>query len=63
LIIFTASIGDYANPVIDFLDPEGAVDLRLFRENCTTYNGVLVKDLSLLKRNLDSVILIDVINN
>ena len=37
------------------------MDLRLFRENCTVCNGVLVKDLSLLKRNLDSVILIDVL--
>ncbi|CAD8133316.1 unnamed protein product [Paramecium pentaurelia] len=59
IIIFTASISEYANSVIDFLDPLGLVDLRLFRENCTIYNGVLVKDLSLLKRNLDSVILID----
>ncbi|CAD8072974.1 unnamed protein product [Paramecium sonneborni] len=59
IIIFTASISEYANSVIDFLDPLGLVDLRLFRENCTIYNNILVKDLSLLKRNLDSVILID----
>ncbi|CAD8063437.1 unnamed protein product [Paramecium primaurelia] len=59
LIVFTASISEYANSVIDFLDPQGLVDLRLFRENCTIYKDILVKDLSLLKRNLDSVILID----
>ncbi|CAD8167349.1 unnamed protein product [Paramecium octaurelia] len=59
LIVFTASISEYANSVIDFLDPHGLVDLRLFRENCTVYKDILVKDLSLLKRNLDSVILID----
>lgn len=60
LIIFTASISEYANAVIDFIDPHGLIDIRLFRENCTVYNGVLVKDLSLLKRDLDSIILIDV---
>lgn len=52
IIIFTASVSEYANPVIDFLDENGVVELRLFRENCTICNGVFGKDLSLLKRDL-----------
>ena len=32
VVIFTAGIQEYANPVIDLLDPEGGVEARYFRE-------------------------------
>lgn len=35
LIIYTASLSEYAEPVMQLLDPKGLVSLRLFRENCT----------------------------
>lgn len=46
IFIFTASISEYASPVIDRLDPKRVVAMRLYRENCTNYRGILVKDLS-----------------
>ena len=48
VIIYTASLRKYADPVIDFLDPKGLCAHRLFREHCTFFNGILVKDLSRL---------------
>ena len=53
IVIFTASIPSYANIVIDLLDPEKKyVSHRLFREHCTFVNGLYVKDLNRLGRDL-----------
>ena len=53
IVIFTASIPSYANTVINILDPEGKfVSHRLFREHCTFVNGLYVKDLYRLGRDL-----------
>ena len=51
----------YADPVMDIIDKNNVCSLRLFRENCTLYNGVFVKDLSLMNRDLKDLIIIDVI--
>ena len=60
VVIFTASISDYANPLLDKLDPFHKISYRLFRENCTrTDNGLFIKDLNKLGRNLKDVIIID----
>ncbi|KAJ2992778.1 hypothetical protein HDV02_002865 [Globomyces sp. JEL0801] len=59
LVVFTASLSKYANPVMDMLDPHRYVKHRLFRESCIHHKGNYVKDLSLLGRNLKSVIIID----
>ncbi|EAR92879.2 NLI interacting factor-like phosphatase (macronuclear) [Tetrahymena thermophila SB210] len=59
LIIYTASLSEYADPVMDRIDKNGVCSLRLFRENCTLYNGVFVKDLSLMQRDLKDLIIID----
>ena len=34
LVIFTASLSKYANPLMDILDPDGLCTGRLFREHC-----------------------------
>lgn len=34
VIVFTASLRAYANPVIDFLDKKKKIKARLFREVC-----------------------------
>lgn len=60
LIIYTASLSEYADPVMDTIDKNNLCSLRLFRENCTLYNGVFVKDLSLMNRDLKDLIIIDV---
>ena len=60
VVIFTASISDYANPLLDQLDPYKKISHRLFREHCTkTDNGLFIKDLNKLGRNLKDVIIID----
>ena len=60
VVIFTASISDYANPLLDQLDPYKKIAFRLFREHCTkSDNGLFIKDLNRLGRNLKDVIIID----
>jgi len=59
VVVFTASLAKYADPVLDLLDAHSIVDHRLFRESCFYHNGSYVKDLSQLGRDLNSVIIID----
>jgi len=60
LVIFTASLSEYANPVIDTLDKDGLIKHRLFRESCVFHEGqVYVKDLSRLGRDIKDCIIID----
>ena len=59
LVIFTASISKYANPLLNIIDKMGFVPFRLFREHCTLINTTFVKDLSLLGRELKDIIILD----
>jgi CTD nuclear envelope phosphatase 1 len=61
LVVFTASMQEYADPVIDWLDAgRGILARRLFRESCTQLpNGSYIKDLSVVERDLSRVCLID----
>mmetsp|Transcript_26990 Transcript_26990/g.68644 ORF Transcript_26990/g.68644 Transcript_26990/m.68644 type:complete len:281 (-) Transcript_26990:199-1041(-) len=59
VVVYTASMAKYANPLLDVLDPEGLVASRLFREACTRQQGCYIKDLSKLGRDLKNVIIID----
>mmetsp|Transcript_2653 Transcript_2653/g.4267 ORF Transcript_2653/g.4267 Transcript_2653/m.4267 type:complete len:368 (+) Transcript_2653:35-1138(+) len=59
VVVFTASVDKYANPVLDLLDKHNAVHFRLFREACVMANGALVKDLTKLGRDLNKVIIVD----
>mmetsp|Transcript_32946 Transcript_32946/g.50379 ORF Transcript_32946/g.50379 Transcript_32946/m.50379 type:complete len:97 (-) Transcript_32946:1501-1791(-) len=59
LIIFTASLSKYADPLMDILDETNCCSDRLFREHCTFTNGMYVKDLSELGRDLKDVLIID----
>lgn len=59
IVVFTASLPNYADAVMDVLDPYRVVKTRLFRHHCSHINGIYVKDLSKLGRDLSQVIIID----
>ncbi|EGZ24411.1 hypothetical protein PHYSODRAFT_325530 [Phytophthora sojae] len=59
IVIYTASLSKYADPLLDQLDPEGVIKYRLYRQHCVQYEGNYVKDLSLLARELSQTIIVD----
>ena len=59
LVIFTASISPYANPLLDELDKNKFIKYRLFREHCTYENGIYIKDLKIFDRKINNMIIID----
>ena len=59
IIIFTASISQYANPLLDELDKNKYIKYRLFREHCTYTNGIYIKDLKIFDRKVNNMIIID----
>ena len=59
LVIFTASLSKYAQPLMKQLDPHDYCGTQLYREHCTFYNGVFVKDMSKLGRPLKDAIILD----
>jgi len=59
VVVFTASLAKYADPLLDILDRGRLVKKRLFREACVQHYGNYVKDLSHLGRPLTNVIIID----
>ncbi|GAA5951393.1 hypothetical protein JCM10213_006900, partial [Rhodosporidiobolus nylandii] len=59
VVVFTASLSKYADPVLDQLDVHRVVKHRLFRESCYNNKGNYVKDLSQLGRPMEESIIID----
>ncbi|KAG5650623.1 hypothetical protein H0H81_011627 [Sphagnurus paluster] len=59
VVVFTASLSKYADPVLDKLDIHRVVAHRLFRESCFSYKGNYVKDLSQLGRPIADTIILD----
>jgi len=60
--IFTASVKEYADAVISFLDPENKlIKFRLYRNNCINFNDAFtVKDLRIFKNvDLKKIVLLD----
>jgi len=59
IVIFTASLAKYADPLLDIIDKQGYCPFRLFREHCTLINTAFVKDLKRLGRELKDIIIVD----
>lgn len=59
VVVFTASLSKYADPVLDKLDIHHVVAHRLFRESCYNHKGNYVKDLSQLGRPIADTIILD----
>ena len=59
LVIFTASLSKYASPLLDLLDKEKKIQHRLYRESCTLLNGVYIKSLKKIGRNMKDLIIVD----
>ena len=59
IVIFTASVKNYASPLIDIIDINKICKHRLFRDDCLLFNGTFIKNLDLLNKNLKNVIIID----
>ncbi|KAF2845510.1 NIF-domain-containing protein [Plenodomus tracheiphilus IPT5] len=59
VVVFTASVSKYGDPLLDQLDIHGVVHHRLFRESCYNHQGNYVKDLSQIGRDLKDTIIID----
>ena len=59
IVTYTASIETYASPLLDLLDKEKNIQYRLYRDHCNFFNGIFIKDLKRLNRNLKDIIIID----
>jgi CTD small phosphatase-like protein 2 len=61
VIVFTASEQNYADAVLNHLDPAGdLIHHRLYRQHCIRTNGVYVKDLRILaNRRLEHTVIVD----
>jgi len=60
VVIFTASLPEYADPVISFLDPQHRYfHSRYFRDACTPRGSTYMKDLTRVDPDLRNVILVD----
>jgi len=61
VVIFTAGVQEYADAVLNILDPNGYITHRLYRHHVTVnpmYPGI-VKDLSKIGRDLTKTIIVD----
>ena len=59
ILVFTASLSKYADPVLDLLDKGRRIRWRLYREHCFPHGGNFVKDLTCLGRDLARTLIVD----
>jgi len=59
IVIFTAATQDYADWVIDQIDPQKLVHHRLYRQHALPWGPIFVKDLSVIGRSLERTLIID----
>ena len=59
IYIFTASMEEYASPVIDLMNKNNIVKGKFFRQDCIFSDGLYIKDLYKVSNDLKDVIIID----
>ena len=60
VVIFTASVQEYADPVIDWLEQgQKLFKARFYRQHCTFRNGAYMKNLTVAEPDLAKAIIID----
>lgn len=59
IVIFTASLSKYADPLLDKLDIHNVIEHRLFRESCVIHGTAYVKDMRRIGRKLKDTIIVD----
>ena len=59
VVVFTASVARYGDPLLDILDSHKSIHQRLFRDSCYNYQGNYIKNLSQMGRPLEDLIIID----
>jgi Dullard-like phosphatase family protein len=61
IITFTAATKNYADPILDAIEIEKGkyFNYRLYRNHCSIINNVIVKDISLIGRNISKIIIVD----
>jgi RNA polymerase II subunit A small phosphatase-like protein len=59
IVIFTASLSKYADPLLDKLDIHNVISHRLFRESCVIHGTAYVKDMRRIGRKLKDSIIVD----
>jgi len=59
IVLFTASLSKYADPLLDMLDTKKTMHHRLFRDSCVRQGHTYIKDLTQLGRRIEDIIFID----
>lgn len=61
LVLFTASMQDYADAIVNYIDPlDEFFKLRLYRESCLEFKNFFIKDLSIFETfGLKDMIIVD----
>jgi CTD small phosphatase-like protein 2 len=61
IIIFTASTRNYADPILDVIEKRKGnyFSYRLYREHCRIISNNYVKDISIINRNINRIIIVD----
>ena len=61
IITFTAATQSYADPILDAIEIKRGkyFNFRLYRNHCSIVNNVIVKDISLIGRDISKIIIVD----
>ena len=58
-VFFTASVKEYADAILNKIDPQCKVKYRLYRDSCEIFEKSYIKNLDNLNRNINNIIIVD----